>query len=800
MLRNYIKIALRNLVKHKGYSFINISGLAIGIGCCMLIFLYVKDELTFDKFQSKADRIYRINSKIDWFGTVQEMTATNAIEAKEYADRIPEVETFTRYQNTSLIIKQGDEFIKQYKAVFTDPDNFKIFDYTVVSGSLDNVLKDLNSVVITEEIALKYFNSTDVAGKALTIKLEGTIEEFYIDAVVKDFPSNSSLSSQIYFSWKKYETKTDLYTSRTWNNIGYTSILLLSENADPLQVKAKLKEVRLALNPDESQEFVRGIESILQPLTDIHLTEEANGGDGFKNTSSATYSYVLMGIGALILILACINFANLSVARSIPRAKEIGVRKVLGARRKQLAGQFLGEAFYTSFVAFIVGLILAEFLLPFFGRLTNKEFTSGITQDVQLLLGCLVLVLVSALLAGAYPAFFISRFSALKSLSGKIRVNGKQYVTKTLVLIQFTVAAVLVIGTVAMNQQISMLLNTDLGYDDENLAVINLVDNQKAAGLIANELLKNPNVLSTALNSGFGSATSVGYDDKDLFVVVSEVDTSFMSIMKIPLLSGRSVGTFPDRYIQGKDTSQNVVINEKFISELGLEGDPIGEFLTDGSDDGDKAYRVVGVMKDFIYSSAKSGISPVMLKSGTIGNTGFNQVLVKFSETYSTEIGEEITTVWRTVEPNQPVDFYYQQESNQDYYKEEVRWKTIITNSSIIAIIISCLGLFGLAHLSAQQRMKEVGVRKVLGASVKNLVLLLNMNFAKLVLLSFIVAIPIAYYFINSWLDNFANKIALNAFLFIIPAVITFGIAVTTISIQSFKAANANPVDSLRNE
>lgn len=800
MLRNYIKIAFRNLIKHKGYSFINISGLAIGIGCCMLIFLYVKDELTFDKFQSKADRIYRVNSKIDWFGNVQELSATNAIEAKEYADRIPEVESFTRYQNTSLIIKKGDEFIKQYKAIFTDPENFEIFDYEVLSGTLNNALTDLNSIVITEEVAIKYFNKVDVAGDALTIKLEGTIEEFYIDAVVRDFPSNSSLSSQIYFPWTKYETKNDLYTSRTWNNIGYTSILLLGENADPIQVKEKLKEVRLAINSDESQEFVRGVESILQPLTSIHLTESVNGGDGFKNSSSATYSYILMGIGILILILACINFANLSVARSIPRAKEIGVRKVLGARQKQLAGQFLGEAFYTSFVAFILGLILAEFLLPFFGRLTNKEFTSGITQDTVLLLGCLSLVLVSALLAGAYPAFFISRFSVLKSLSGKVRVNGKQYVTKALVLIQFAVAAVLVIGTVAMNQQISMLLNTDLGYDDKNLAVINLVDNQSSAGLISNELLKNPNVESVSLNSGFGSATSAGYGDKDMFVVYPEVDTSFLFVMKIPLIKGRNIKSYPDRFIQGTDTLRNVVVNEKFITEIGMEGDPIGEILTDGGDEGTKAYRIVGVMKDFIYSSAKAEITAVMLGSGEIGGAGFSQVLVKYSEAYSTEIGAEITAVWRTIEPNQPVDFYYQEESNQDAYNEEVRWKTIITNSSVIAIIISCLGLFGLAHLSAQQRMKEVGVRKVLGASVRNIVLLLNMNFAKLVILSFIVAIPIAYYFINSWLDNFANKISLNAFLFIIPAVITFGIAVTTISIQSFKAANANPVDSLRSE
>ncbi len=800
MIRNYFKIALRNLVKHKGYSFINITGLAVGISCCMLIFLYVKDELTFDSFQSKSDRIYRVNSKIDWFGNIQELTVTNAIEAKEYADRIPEIERFTRYNGTSLIVKKGDEYIKQNKAVFSDPQNFEIFDYQVLSGSLNNALDKLNSVVITEEIALKYFNRVDVAGEALTIKLLGSIEDFYIDAVVADFPTNSSLSSKIYFPWKKYETKNDLYTSRTWNNISYTSILLLSEKADPVAVRAKMKEVRLALNPDENEEFARGIESILQPLTSIHLNKEVNGGDGFINSSSATYSYILSGIGVFILILACINFANLSVARSIPRAKEIGVRKVLGAKRKQLAWQFLGEAFFVSFLAFVVGLILAELILPFFGRLTNKEFSSGITQDWRLLLSCFLLVLISAFLAGTYPAFFISRFSILKSLSGRVKLKGKQYVTKGLVLLQFAVAAILVIGTVAMNQQISMLLDTDLGYDDKNLAVINLGYNKESAGLISNELLKNPNISSVALNSGFSSATSVGYGDKDMFSVVSEVDTAFISIMDLSLLKGRNLKAYPDSFIRGSDTLQNIVVNEKFVEALGIDGDPLGELLTDGGDEGKKAYRIVGVMKDFIYSSAKAGVGALMLESGAISDTGFNQVLVKYSESYATEIGAEITRVWRSVEPYQPVEFTFQEESNQDYYKEEVRWKTIITNASLIAIIISCLGLFGLAHLSAQQRIKEVGVRKVLGASVKNLIILLNMNFAKLVGLSFIVAIPVSYYFIESWLENFAHKISLGVFLFAVPTLITFSIAVLTISIQSFKAANSNPVDSLRSE
>ncbi|WP_422356827.1 ABC transporter permease [Roseivirga pacifica] len=420
MLKNYLKIAIRNIQKHKGYSFINVFGLAVGICCCLLIFLYVKDELTYDRFHTNVDRIYRINSEIDWFGNKDLMGASNLVEAKEYADRIPEIEVFTRYKGTALVIKKGEEYVSQYGALFTDAGTFEIFDYQVLDGSLEGALDNLNSIVISRSIAEKYLDRVNVAGEELTIKLEGKLEQFIIEAVFEDFPINSSLNPNIYFPLEKSNDFKNMNPARAWNSIGNTSILMLKEGSDPKEVEKKLREVRLQLNPDEDS-WASGIVSYLEPLKNFHLNTAVQGSSGVANASDPTYSYILGGIGLLILILACINFANLSVARSIPRAKEIGLRKVLGAQRKQIMLQFLGEAFYVSLIAFVLGLILAEMLLPTFGQLTNKTFIDGVWNDTYLISACLVVVAVSGLLAGSYPAFFVSRFSVLKSLSGKVK-------------------------------------------------------------------------------------------------------------------------------------------------------------------------------------------------------------------------------------------------------------------------------------------------------------------------------------------------------------------------------------------
>ncbi|WP_422005076.1 ABC transporter permease [Roseivirga pacifica] len=799
MLKNYLKIAIRNIQKHKGYSFINVFGLAVGICCCLLIFLYVKDELTYDRFHTNVDRIYRINSEIDWFGNKDLMGASNLVEAKEYADRIPEIEVFTRYKGTALVIKKGEEYVSQYGALFTDPGTFEIFDYQVLDGSLDGALDNLNSIVISRSIAEKYLGRVNVVGEELTIKLEGKLEQFIVEAVFEDFPINSSLNPNIYFPIEKSNDFKNMNPARAWNSIGNTSILMLKEGSDPKEVEKKLREVRLQLNPDEDS-WASGIVSYLEPLKNFHLNTAVQGSSGVANASDPTYSYILGGIGLLILILACINFANLSVARSIPRAKEIGLRKVLGAQRKQIMLQFLGEAFYVSLIAFVLGLILAEMLLPTFGQLTNKTFTDGVWNDTYLISACLVVVAVSGLLAGSYPAFFVSRFSVLKSLSGKVKMSGKQYLTKGLVLFQFAIAAILVIGTIGMNQQISFLLKTDLGYDDKDMVAMNIRGSEKQANIITSELKKDPNIVNVSLGGDFSSATSMGYGEEEFFCMYSAIDTSFIDVMGLQLLQGRNINQNEDFYVRGEDTLSNIIVNQKFLEKIKYDGDPIGLYINSGGDEPKDAYRIVGVVNDFIYTSAKNGVSPIALQAGSAEKGKFNKVNVKYSSGYASEIENKLSEAWKKVEPYSPLSFSFVEEQNRARYFDEKRWRSIITSATIIAIIISCMGLFGMAHLSSQQRQKEIGVRKVLGASVRELVFMLNLSFTKLVAISAIIAIPAAYFFLDDWLSNFAFRIDLGLLVFVVPTFITLFIAVLTVSIQSYRTANANPVDSLRNE
>ncbi len=801
MIRNYFLVTFRNIVRHKGYSAINITGLALGIACCMLIFLYVQDELTYDRYQSKVDRIYRIGSEVDFFGGINNLSASSPVEAPAYLENIPEVEDFVRMESVQVIVKKGDEYIDQHRTVFSDPSLFSIFDFETLSGDLQTALDDLNRVVITEALALKYLGTNDAVGKELTMRVRGKMEQYVVGAVVADLPENSSLEMEMILPWKKFETF-HTYRPNPWTSIGFTSFLLFQEGVDPQSILHKFKEVRDTQNPGKDGEFARRVNIILQPLSNLHLDTSLTGGVGIKGSSDPTYSYILSGIALLILILACINFANLSVARSLPRAKEIGVRKVLGARKNQLSFQFLVEAFSISFLAFIIGLLIAELLLPFFGQLTEKTFSNNVTSHFGLIVSCFGLVMLAAFVAGSYPSFVISRFSVLKSLSGKVKLNGKQFVTKGLVLFQFTIAAVLVVGTIAMNKQIGHMLTVDLGYDDKDLARIELTGNRDEGQVFKNIISNNPNIIKASLTNGYNAGTSVGYEGKTSFSVSNAIDKDYLALLGLELVAGRELKSEPDQYILGEDTLINVIVNQTFLKELEIEGDPIGAMITDGDSDPTSAsfqYRIVGVVQDYIFSSAKSGIMAMMLlPSGP--TTEFNEILIKYSPEYLTELKEDMNTNWREIESYQPMSLVFIDEENRQAYEDEKRWQSIITSSTVLAILISCLGLFGLAHLAAQQRAKEIGVRKVLGASVKRLVIMLNLTFSKLVLGSLVVSTPIAYYLVNNWLDNFHYRIELNALMFLIPALITFGIAIATISIQSFKTANSNPVDSLRNE
>ncbi len=800
MLKNYLKIGLRNLLKQKGYSFINISGLAVGIACCLLIFLYVKDEVTYDSYHGNKDRIFHLISSFDFSGTSMSAGSSNFTEAKAYTEEIPEIESFVRMENDAGIVRLGDEYLQQQNIIYTDPSLFEIFDLDLLAGNFDGVLTDLNEMVITQEIALKYFGKTDVVGESLTMNVQDNFEDFLIKAVVANHPSNSSFSFKIMLPWALRKTQVSDRRYSSWSNISINSMILLSEGADIARVEEKMKEVRLRRNPDESS-FARQIVNTLQPLTDMHLDSSISGSnDGLSAVSEARYSYILSGIALIILVVACINFTNLSVARSFPRAREIGVRKVLGARKKQIALQFLNEAFVMCMIAFVLGLLLSELALPIFEELTQKKFTNTVIEDPSLVAASFILVLFVALFSGFYPSFILARFNVVKSLKGRIRLNTRSTVSKVLVIVQFSIAAVLMIGTIAMNRQIDYMINMDLGYDDENLVRISTRNAGRAnlVTLFKSALADNPNVLGVAGSDGYDSGTGAAHGEVEFISIYSTIDDQYLDMIDAQLLQGRNLKKGDDRYLRpnengGTDTLWNILVNETYVKRMAWE-EPLNKIS-------DNQYRVVGVIKDFHYGAAKNEIEPVMWISANEREVGnLNSIYVKFAPAYLPQIKTLLADTWSTYVPDRPFELTFIEEQNIASYDEEARWRKIITSASVLAIIISCLGLFGLAHLTTQQRIKEIGIRKVLGARVSGIVVLLNSNFARLVLISILLATPVAWYALKEWLQSFANRMELSVPLFLVPGLITLGIAVLTVSLQSLKTAKSNPVDALRYE
>ncbi len=798
MLKNYLKITARNILKHKGYSLINVAGLATGIACCLLIFIYVKGELTYDQYHTNKDNIYRVLSTVNFAGNESTMGSTGYPEAETYKAEIPEVVEAVRTNSVEAVVQKGEEYVEQNDVIYADPSLFTVFDFFWVEGGSDGALDNLNQVVLTRSAAMKYFGSTDVLGKKLRMNIYRELEDFYISGVLENHPSNSSFDFEMAVPWAKHLSQMSEYSRTSWSNIGIHTFLVLNTGADPSLVAEKLNGVRASKNPGEDGEFARGIVNSLQPLADIHMNPDISSRDGLGTPGDPVYAYVLSGIALIILIVACINFTNLSMARSLPRAKEIGVRKVLGAQQRQLAGQFLNEALIMCLIAFVLGLILAEMTLPIFGNLTERIFYDGITSDPMLMLMCFGLVLLTALLSGFYPAFVISRFKTINSLKGKIRLKGKSNVSKVLVVIQFTVTAVLVIGTITMYRQINYMVDKDLGYNDQNLISVYSDDARvkDLHKLFKADLERNPNILGVAGSGAYNSFSSDKWEGVDDFIVCyNEIDGDYFDLLELELTAGRKLKPGRDIYINANgDTVQNIVVNESYVRKWG--GEDILHKVT-----ADNHYRVVGVVKDYHFKDVKNGIMPLMLINVRENSTvSLDRIYVKYRPEYLSEVRTAVGDVWREHVPFRPYDATFLAEANASRYADEVRWRNIITYASVLAILISCLGLFGLAHLSTQQRIKEIGIRKVLGASLSQIVLLLNSDFARLVLISVVLAAPAAYYFIDRWLENFAYPVDITVMLFLLPGLITFTIAFLTVSIQSMKQARNNPIDAIRYE
>jgi putative ABC transport system permease protein len=799
MFKNYFKTALRNLTRNKVYSFINITGLSLGLACSMLIILYVKDEVSYDRFHSGVNQIYRITSqsfdkkenKINWNSN------TGYLQGPRFTANIPGIQSFVRIQSQRFDIRKGTD-VTSHELLFVDSNFFSMFSFPLIEGNPKTCLRDPHSVVLSEEEAKKQFGTRQAVGKTLMMKNEDDFIPYTVTAVAKKCPQNSSLKFEILLPIQ--EPLADAQNSENWFNFFLNTFVVLSPHADMKALETKMKK----FYDEDTREAIKSLTTKygpeaadwkadyqLQPLLDIHLNKKLGANNGLSDGSNPVYSYILSGIAIFILLIASINFVNLTIARSVKRAKEIGIRKVIGGERMQLIIQFLGESFLLCLFAFSLAVIIVQLILPVFNELSNKALSLSYLFDIRLVAGYIALFLFTAFLAGFYPALVLSGFNPVQTLYSRFNLSGKNYLQKSLVVLQFSLASFLIIATLTIYAQFNYLTTEKLGYDDSNLVGVEKGLTRDKAAIFKTELLKNPNITDVTFKNGgsWGTVAKVNIDSTIEFAYET-VDESYLPLLKIPIVQGRNFS----REFTG-DSSHSVLVNETFVKKAGWKN-PVGQLVNFWYNN--VKYTVIGVVKDYHFESLNQEISPQLFTMNPGNKYGVSFIKIKpGTETASLKHVEQL---FKRLFPGFPYTYTFKSEENFKNYQAEQKWKQIMLFSAVLTIFISCIGLFGLSVLSAERRTKEMGIRKVLGASVNQVVTVLSKDFVKLVILALGIAIPLAWYAANKWLQNYPYRIGLSWQIFAIAGVLVIFIALATVSFQAIRTALANPARSLRTE
>ena len=803
MFKNYLKTSLRYLLRYKTYTAINTLGLAVGITCCILIMLFVRSEFSYDRFNTKADRIYRIWQTEKFQGQEFKNTVTPIPMGPAMQSSFPEVEAMCRIYTTNTLIKvNNNSFNESFTMV--DSSLFKIFDFKLIQGDGSNPFPTSNSAIVTPKIAKKYFGNTDPMGKNFEMQLGDTKQLFTITGIVAAAPEESSIKYDILIS---YSNERLIFSERmlhSWFNVFGETYVLLRKDVQPASLAKKFQPMLKQQLGDDygSEQF----DMYLQPITTIHL--DSSLPSGIQPVSNPKYSYILATIGILILLVACINFITLSVGRSTTRAVEVGVRKALGAERKQLIRQFWGEALLVTFVSVVIGLVVAIALLKPFNQVVSRHLIFHF--DPLFILYFIALIVVIALIAGIYPAIILSGFNPIEVLKGKLRTKDSAGLfRKGLIVGQFVASIVMIICTIVIGKQMNYLQHKDLGYKKDQVIIIPTNKKRAEAYPLAHlykiELSKYPEVLGTSASIYSFSETpwvNLGYsDDKKGYhsFQYNEVDASFIETMQIPILQGRSFQTQ-----NPADTNNSIIVNETLLKEYGIK-DPIGKRF------GKYSQLTVGVTKDFNYESLHTKIEPLVLslKLDTIArqsndisfaNSPQPRISVRMKAGNVQDNINILKKAWQAVAPNQDFEYHFLDESLGAAYEQEQKSATVVKIASGLSIFIACMGLFGLATLTVTRRTKEIGIRKVLGANATQLVKLLSKDFLLLIVIAALVAFPLAWWAMNKWLSDFAYRTSISWWVFAIAAIVSIVIAFVTISTQAVKAALMNPVQSLRTE
>ncbi|MBA4850885.1 ABC transporter permease [Emticicia sp. BO119] len=811
MLKNYFKIAWRNLMRHKVFSFINIFGLTVGLTSFLLIALYIFDELTFDSFHTHADNIYRlVNKKVSAEGKEAKVASVAYQISEAGKTTFPEIikaARFTTSGRTNVGTQENTNvFYENYS--IANSDFLEVLDFDLLSGNRKTALTAPNSVVLTEESAMKYFNSTNVIGKA--IKVDGDSLPYTVTAVLKDIPVNSHISFNIVFSESSITGKRFRdFISSDWSSDNFTTYLLLDAKAEPKSLESKLNQlIKSKRSSDEKDKYTYS----LQPIKDIHFySNDFEGASG----GNLAYIYIFAVLAVFVLVIACINYMNLTTARFANRAREIGVRKTAGATRENLIKQFIAEAFMMTAIALFLALLVVQALLPYFNNFTHKELTLNFNTDYRIWVGVGIVVVVASLMSGMYPALFQSSIRPILLLKNKINVGkGSLSIRRLLVIFQFSLSIIMIVATAIVYLQMRYIDTKDMGFKKDQLVIVDINSGKvrRGAETIKREFAKLSQVKNVSVSSRVPgewknlvkvrakNENITSLEGKDMYFL--GIDDQFVKTYDIQLVKGRNFTN------TGTTDSTAVIINESAAKQLGITQASNQIIEIPSVDYGgsieklDASFnvRVVGIVKDFNFQSLHQSVSPMILG---FRNNPFQSIDYFSSRVNSDNISQtlkQMDNILHSIDADHLFEYHFLDKQWDLFYQQDQIQQTIFLIVAILTILIACLGLFGLATYAAEQRIKEIGVRKVLGASIGSIIVILTKDFVKLVLIAALIAFPIAWWAMHNWLQDFAYHIDIKWWVFALAGMIAITIALLTISYQTIRAALMNPVKSLKSE
>lgn len=792
MLKNYLKTAWRNLVKSKGFSFINILGLTIGITVCMMIFLFIMNEFSVDNFHAKGKKMYRVMRHFKHEGKSGDVAYLSGPYGPALLnDFRDEIKTAVRVNTTNGLVTIGNRSFDEKRIVDVDSNFFDLFSFPLIKGSVNDVLKYPNSVVLTETTAKKYFKTVDDAlGKVIT--LDKSLE-LKVTGIAKDVPSNSHFTFDLVVPLENYRNQGFM---TTWIFNSLYIYVLLDDHVTPKQIESRFPQFMEKYMGDDMKKYGFRFSLSLTPLKDVYFDKVSF--DSVRHGDKSVV-YIFLSIAVLILLIACINFTNLSTIRAADRSKEVGMRKVMGALRNHLVGQFIGESMIITAISCALAIVLLFMVMPWYNRLLGFSLTiSWNTLPIYLFLAGVILVV--GVLAGSYPAFFLSGFSPIQAIKGKLRLGkGGSYFRQVLVVVQFSISVLLIVGTLIITKQMNYVKNKQLGYNKEQTVVVPIDNNDIFNNLLSfktslesNRMIQSVSTMSGEPGGYYDVHMFNVEDHHDLWTARTEfADFEYVKTLGLKIIAGRNLSAqFPT------DSTDAVLINRTAAVKLGWTPEAaLGKWIKNTVRDSTRR-RIVGVVEDFNFLSLKENMDALVISPAMDRRVA----LIKLRPGNVQAGIAAVKTAYDKAAPAYPMQYNFLDQQFSELYQKDLRQQSILTVFAVLAIFIACLGLFGLASFTATKRFKEIGVRKVLGSSVQDIVLLLSKDLLKPVIIATAIALPFGYYVLDKWLQNFAYKTSLSWWVFVLAALITFGIALVTVCMKAIKAAMANPVKSLRTE